>query len=73
MTDTLNLATEMTPEGEQIVTPGLRPIIRRDRLTIRLTAPLEPKRPQKPCDHGLFDTDARNQTDWIDEARKAKP
>ena len=76
MTDAPKLPTETTPEGEQIVAPGVRPITLKDRLTVCAEQPMAPRRnphlSQKPCDLGLFDMDARRQIDWIDEARKGK-
>jgi hypothetical protein len=59
--DLLPLATEPTPEGEQILVPGVAPVSLRERLARRLAAPLEPRKPQKPLNIGLFDEDARNQ------------
>ncbi len=35
MTDTSELPTETTPQGEQIVAPGVKPITLRDRLAVR--------------------------------------
>jgi hypothetical protein len=52
---------EVTPIGNQILVPGVAPITPRDRLAMRADAPLLPKKPQRPIDHGLFDTNARNQ------------
>lgn len=57
----LPLTSEPTPEGEQILVPGVRPVSLRERLSLRLAAPLEPRKPQKPLNIGLFDEDARNQ------------
>lgn len=62
--------TETTPEGEQAIMLGVTPITAAHRLALRAAAPMEPMRPQKPCDHGLFDMEGRRQIDWIDEARK---
>ena len=77
MTERPVLPTETTPEGEQIVAPGVKPITVRDRLALRAAQSIAPKRnpnaEQKPCDLGLFDVDGRRQIDWIDEARKGKP
>lgn len=53
--------TEMTPEGEQILIPGVKPISQRERLQALLDAALVPRCPQKPLNIGLFDEDARNQ------------
>lgn len=61
--DTVPLATEPTPEGEQTLVPGVRPISARERIEARMAAPLAPRVPQKPLDIGLFDEDARNQLD----------
>jgi hypothetical protein len=55
--------TEPTAVGEQTLVPGVAPISLRDRLAIRAAAPLEPKKPQRPPDIGLFDLTARNQLD----------
>ena len=52
MTEFVTL-TEIRPEGEQTVAPGVAPITLADRLALRAAAPLQPPRPQKPCDHGL--------------------
>ena len=77
MTSRPELPTETTPEGEQIVAPGVKPITLKDRLDWRMRQPIAPKRnpdaAQKPCDLGLFDVEGRRQIDWIDEMRKAKP
>ena len=41
------------------------PITPRDRLAMRANAPLEPRKAQRPADHGLFDTNARNQIEMF--------
>ena len=53
--------TEATPEGEQMLIPGVRAIGLRERLALRLAAPLTASKPQKPLNIGLFDEDARKQ------------
>lgn len=53
--------TEPTEQGEQMLVGGVAPITDRDRLALRAVAPLRPRKPQKPCDVGLFDEAARNQ------------
>jgi hypothetical protein len=53
--------SETTEQGEQMLVGGIAPITTRDRLALRLAAPLSPRAPQKPCDLGLFDEAARNQ------------
>jgi hypothetical protein len=55
------LQAEATPIGNQTLVPGVAPITPRDRLAMRADAPLLPKKPQRPIDHGLFDTNARKQ------------
>lgn len=57
----LPFATEATPGGEQFVVPGVRSVTLRDRLAVRMAAPLGPRKPQKPLNIGLFDEDALNQ------------
>ena len=54
-------ASEPTDQGDQMLVAGVAPITPRDRLALRLAAPLTPRAPQKPCDLGLFDEAARNQ------------
>lgn len=56
-------AVEPTAIGPQSLVPGVAPISARDRLAWRAAAPLEPKKAQRPCNHGLFDLNARNQLD----------
>ena len=55
------LDAEMTPIGVQTLVSGVAPITPAQRLAIRADAPLLPKKPQRAIDHGLFDTNARNQ------------
>ena len=57
--------TEVTAIGNQTLVPGVAPITPRDRLAIRANAPLEPRKAQRPADHGLFDTNARNQIEMF--------
>ena len=57
--------TEATAIGNQTLVPGVTPITQRDRLAIRANAPLEPRKAQRPADHGLFDTNARNQIEMF--------
>jgi hypothetical protein len=56
-------AIEATAIGPQSLVPGVVPITTRDRLLWRAAAPLAPKKPQRGCDHGLFDLAARDQFD----------
>lgn len=57
------LQTELTPEGEQTLAPGVRPITARDRLALLMDAPMRPRKAQKPLDIGLFDEARSNQLD----------
>ena len=57
--------TEATAIGNQTLVPGVAPITPRDRLAIRANAPMEPRKPQRPADHGLFDTNARLQIEMF--------
>ena len=57
--------TEATAIGNQTLVPGVAPITPRDRLAIRANAPMEPHKAQRPADHGLFDTNARNQIEMF--------
>ncbi|RWA83703.1 hypothetical protein [Mesorhizobium sp.] len=52
------LPTETTPEGEQTLIPGVRPVTTRDRLCLLTDAPMRPRKAQKPLDIGLFDGEA---------------
>lgn len=65
MSAPLPLESEQTPFGEQTLVHGVAPITARDRLAMRANAPLEPKKRQRPADHGLFDTNARNQIEMF--------
>ena len=70
-----DLDCEATPEGEQSLVPGVRPVTLGDRLALRAAAPIAPRRNpnavQKPCDLGLFDEAARDQIDMLDFLRAA--
>ena len=58
-------ASEQTPLGEQTLVCGVAPITPRDRLAIRANAPMEPRKPQRPADHGLFDLISRTQIEMF--------
>ena len=58
---------EPTEIGLQSLVPGVVPIMARDRLAWRAAAPMMPKKPQRPCDHGLFDMAARDQLDLFNQ------
>lgn len=53
--------SEATPEGEQLLVPGVGPVPTREKIEARMAAPMTPRKPQKPLDIGLFDLAARNQ------------
>ncbi|WP_373492279.1 hypothetical protein [Parasphingorhabdus sp.] len=59
------LASEQTQIGEQVLVPGVPPITPAERLAILANAPMQPRRPQRPADHGLFDLGARNQLEMF--------
>jgi len=59
------LEVEATAIGNQTLVSGVAPITPAQRLSFRANAPLEPRRPQRPADHGLFDTNARNQIEMF--------
>ena len=46
MTDTPNSPTEITPEGEQFIAPGVGPVTLADRLAVRAAQPIAPRRNQ---------------------------
>ena len=60
-----SLVSEPTSIGEQVLVAGVAPITVRDRLAFRAAAPMEPKKPQRAADHGLFDLAARNQIEMF--------
>ncbi len=62
--------SENTDAGEQRLQRGVAPINLRDQLAILAAAPMAPRAAQKHCDHGLFDLEARRQTDLIDDLRR---
>ena len=65
MSAALPFASEQTPIGEQTLVHGVAPITPRDRLAIRANAPMEPRKPQRPADHGLFDMISRIQIEMF--------
>ena len=65
MSAAIPLASEQAPIGEQTLVYGVAPITPRDRLAIHANAPMEPCKAQRPADHGLFDTNARNQIEMF--------
>jgi hypothetical protein len=61
----IGLEAEVTPIGIQTLVSGVTPITPAQRLAFRADAPMQPKKPQRPADHGLFDTNARNQIEMF--------
>lgn len=59
------LEAEVTPIGVQTLVTGVAPISPAQRLAMLADAPLQPRKAQRPADHGLFDTNARNQIEMF--------
>lgn len=57
--------SEVTPVGVQTLVSGVVPITPAARLAMLANAPLCPRKSQRPADHGLFDTNARNQIEMF--------
>jgi hypothetical protein len=62
--------SEETPAGRQTLIAGVAALTLRERLECKANAPMEPRAAQKRCDLGLFDLNARAQTDLIDALRR---
>ena len=56
---------ENTPEGLQLMVAGVRPQSMKDKLDWRIAQPMQPRKQQKPCDIGLFDTERRKQLEMF--------
>ena len=63
--DAPSYEAEVTQIGVQTLVSGVAPITPAERLAMRANAPMEPKKPQRPANHGLFDTNARNQIEMF--------
>lgn len=59
------LEVEQTAIGLQTLVSGVAPITPAQRLAVLANAPLQPRRPQRPADEGLFDLNARNQLEMF--------
>jgi hypothetical protein len=59
------LEAEVTPIGVQTLVIGVAPISPAQRLAMLANAQMQPKRAQRPADHGLFDIHARNQIEMF--------
>lgn len=56
---------EQTEAGAQTLVPGVAPVTLGERLGVLANAPLLPRKGQRPANHGLFDTNARNQLEMF--------
>lgn len=56
---------EVTQAGVQTLVTGVAPITPAGRLAMLANAPLLPRKAQRAADHGLFDTNARNQLEMF--------
>ncbi len=56
---------EQTEAGAQTLVPGIAPVTLGERLGVLANAPLLPRKGQRPANHGLFDTNARNQLEMF--------
>jgi hypothetical protein len=56
---------EQTEAGSQTLVPGVAPVTLGERLGVLANAPLLPRKGQRPANHGLFDTNARNQLEMF--------
>lgn len=54
--------TAVAPNGIQTLVGGAAPIMPAQRLA---NAPMQPRLTQRPADHGLFDLNARPQTEMF--------
>jgi len=56
---------ENTPQGLQLMLGGVNPQSMKDKLDWLIAQPMQPRKQQKPCDIGLFDTERRNQLEMF--------
>jgi hypothetical protein len=63
--DAPRFEAEVTPIGVQTLVSGVAPITPAARLAMLANAPMCPPKAQRPADHGLFDTNARNQIEMF--------
>lgn len=63
--DAPGFEVEQTAAGAQTLVPGVAPVTLGDRLAVLASAPMLPRRVQRPADHGLFDTNGRSQLDMF--------
>lgn len=57
--------SELTPIGVQTLVSGVAPITPAQRLAMLANAPMQPRKAQRPADHGLFDLNARDQIEMF--------
>jgi hypothetical protein len=55
------VAVEHTEQGLQLMLGGVRPQTMKDKVQWLAQQPMQPRKRQKPCDIGLFDTASRKQ------------
>jgi len=55
------IAVECTEQGLQLMLAGVRPQTMKDKVQWLIEQPMQPRKRQKPCDIGLFDTESRKQ------------
>lgn len=63
------MSVDRTPIGDQFVIPGAERVGDGELAKRKAEQRLQPAKPQKPCDHGLF-SDAAAQVDLMDLLRK---
>jgi hypothetical protein len=56
---------ERTLEGLQLMLAGVKPQSMKDKLDWLVAQPMQPRKQQKPCDIGLFDTESRRQLEMF--------
>lgn len=62
---------ERTREGLQLMLGGVRPQTMKDRLEWLQAQPMRFRKPQKPCDIGLFDTESRKQLELFKRMKES--
>jgi hypothetical protein len=63
------LDVECTRQGLQLVLGAVRPQSMKDKVQYLAEQPMQPRKRQKPCDVGLFDTESRKQLNLFDSHR----
>jgi hypothetical protein len=55
------VAVERTEQGLQFMLGGVQPQTMKDKVQWLIEQPMQPRKRQKPCNIGLFDTESREQ------------